>query len=128
MEDLPFIVRLSVRLSSRRRLTTKSPPCEGGERGVVISSCIGISMLGLKGRQYIAGGKYTRSIFFVDSVSAAKSRRRPNLMLRNFKLVAADFSLRPVRCSMLSPPTVSTQAKSLRLPQCCCRRQPDLIF
>ncbi len=30
MEDLPFIVRLE--------LTTKSPPCEGGERGVVISS------------------------------------------------------------------------------------------
>src|SRR3990172_12671436 len=35
-----------------------------------------------------------------------------NLTLRNFILVAADFSLRPGQCSMLSPPTVPRRLKA----------------
>jgi len=40
------------------------------------------------------------------------SSRRPNLMFRNFKLVAADFSLRSCLCRMLSPSTVPRRLKA----------------
>jgi len=45
MEDLPFIPSLRRRgLRGGAEITSfRFPPCEGGERGVVISSCIGIS-------------------------------------------------------------------------------------
>ena len=47
--------------------------------------------------------------------------------LNQQELVAADFSLRLGSVYDAHPINGSTQAKSLRLPQCCCRRQPPAI-